>query len=274
MKLNLLPTYVSKEKSAKAAWFLAVVIAGASIAGAVFLSSTSKAELDKAKDEAQQYVATAQEAVRISREADTIIAQARQIIVNIDLANAMMKHSAVYPNLYDDIRNYVPTFFRVTSMSATPVGPTQCTISMTGVVHTNQEYADLMLALLRIPGAAAVSRDGYQITDKFVPSLNEEDQTGMPIGPGESNIPDDPMRRLDYFMSQASPQGFQGVGNFGTDELVRGAMPNWSQVTVSVVLNDRSIQAPDHRATLTAARTGVPAPGTQAGGPGPNTGRP
>ena len=120
MKLNLLPTYVSKEKSARAAWFLSIVIAAASIVAAVFMRVTSQNQLDTAKEAANQYTAAHAQAIAASRDADAIIAQARQIIVNIDLAQAMMQHNAVYPDLYDKVQSYIPSFFRVTSMSAVP----------------------------------------------------------------------------------------------------------------------------------------------------------
>src|SRR2546430_13626538 len=51
-------------------------------------------------------------------------------------------------------------FFRINSITATPNDANTVTVTMNGVIHTAQEYADLMLALLRIPGAQAVSRSG------------------------------------------------------------------------------------------------------------------
>ncbi len=263
MKLNLLPTYVSKERSAKAAWVFSFLIAAVSIVASVFMFQKSSSDLETAKNEALDVKPRAEEAVRISKEADTIMAQARGIIVNIDLANAMMQHNAKYADLYDEIRPFVPSFFRVSAMSANPVGADTCVVTLQGVIRTHQQYADLMLALLRIPGASSVTRDGYQITDPLVPSLIEEDQTGRPVKPGEANIPDDPMRRLDYFLAQGEPPGFRGVGGFGTDEIgPKGAMPDWSVITVSIVV-PRNIQTPDPRATLSGMGG---APAAPAGG--------
>lgn len=263
MKLNLLPTYVSKEKSAKTALVFSVLIAALAILAAVWMRVSSRQSLADAKELARSHMEQAAAAVRTSKEADSIIQSARGIIVNMDLAQAMMTHNAKYPALYDEIRRYVPSFFRVMSMNAAPNGPENCVVTLQGVVRTYQEYADVMLALLRIPDAQAVSRNGYQIVDQTVPSLIEQDQTGRPIRPGEANIPDDPVARLDYFLSRGRQDGFTGVGGFGTDGLEpRGAMPDWSEITVTVALK-RNLQAPDHRATLAAANTGgAPAPGT------------
>ncbi len=281
MKLNLLPTYVSKEKSAKTALVFSVLVAAVAILGAVWMRVSSRQSLDDARAEASQHEQNAALAVRTSKEADAIIASARGIIVNMDLAQAMTKHNSAYSNLYDEVRRYVPSFFRVMSMTAQPSSAESCTVTLRGVLQSYQEYADVMLALLRIPGAMAVSRNGYQITDKHIPSLNEFDQTGRPIDPGQGNIPDSPVERLNYFLSQGRQDGFSGAGGFGTDSLdPRSAMPNWSEITLTVALQ-RNIQTPDPRATLAAANTGgapvpagggipaptpAPAPGGGAGG--------
>ncbi|MBV6491385.1 MAG: hypothetical protein IT202_01590 [Fimbriimonadaceae bacterium] len=270
MKLNLLPTHVSKEAGAKTAWVFSLLIAAASIGAAVFLQVSSRQQLSESIEAARQNEGTAAQALRLSQEADAIIAQARGIIINIDLADAMMAHNNTYPDLYDEVRRYVPSFFRTTSLSASPSGADTCVVTMTGVIRTYQDYANLMLALMRIPGAQSVSRDGYQIIDPVVPSLNETDQTGRPIRPGESNIPDDPTARLNYLMSQGGTTGFSGVGGFGSDSIAaRGAMPDWSQITVSVVLQ-RNLQTPDPRATIAGAQGGGGG-GTAPGGgiPGP-----
>jgi hypothetical protein len=148
-----------------------------------------------------------------------------------------------------------------------------------------------MLALLRIPGATSVSRTGFQMGDQYVPNLSVTDQTGRPIRPGEPPIPDDPLQRLDYFVARGGTTGYTGVGGFGSgpENAVRGAMPNASQVTVTVTFPFeypkanpvyRGLLGPDPIATLRAAGSApaggagtLPAgPAGPPGAPGPAAG--
>ena len=254
MKLNLLPAYVGKEKATKVAWVLMALISVASIAVAVLLNVYSAGELAKARERNEDLRPRAQAVVDEAAKADALLAgqDAQQIVKNILLADAMKAHNTVYADLYDEVRRYVPGFFRVISMSAQPLDAQNAAITLTGTVRTHQEYADLMLALLRFPEAASVSRSGYQITSPFVPSLTEFDQTGRPIRPGETQIPDDPMQRLEYFLARGSVTGFTGAGGFGTGPGPRGAMPDASVVNV-VLTVPRALQTPDPTATLSGA---------------------
>lgn len=270
MKLNLLPTYVSKEKSAKAAWVFAVLIAVIGCGAAFMLITQSKQEYKDAKDRAEQYQNDAAMAVAVSKQADETIAKAREIIVNIDLANAMRDHNKVYAELYDDVKKYIPGFFRISSISATPSDANSCVVTMQGVIQSYQQYADLMLALLRIPDSTSVSRNGYQVVDAFVPPLTVEDQKGKVVKLGEPNIPDDPVGQIDYFTARSAPTGYVGTGGFGSGTTEpRGAMPGWQAITVSVVLSNRHIQTPDPRATLTASASAGPSTPAPGGMPGP-----
>jgi hypothetical protein len=280
MKLNLLPTYVGKANTAKVMTVVSVLVALAGCAAAVGMIFVSNNNLRQARQEAEELIPQHQQVVALAKSADTIMNTARPIILNINLAEAMQKHSTVYPDLYDEVRRYIPGFFRVTNMDATPNGPDTCTVEIQGVLQTQQQYADLMLALLRIPGAQGVTRSGYQPVNKIIPNLVEEDQVGLPILRGEDNIPSDPQARLEYMIGQGSVSGFDSTGNFGlVDEPTREAMPNWSLVTVTVVL-PRAIQTPDPRATLSGAAaligsTGTPAPSPTPGpAPTPTSGRP
>ena len=249
MKLNLLPTSVSKGKQAQTAIVLSVLVAVLSIAAAIGMIFTSRAELQQATKAAAEAKPRADLATATSKYADEVIAQARVILVNINLADEMSKHSTVYPDLYDEVRGYIPAFYRVTSMSASAGGPDTTTLSLNGVLHTYQEYADLMLALYRIPGVQTVARAGYQNTDRYVPQLSQTDQFGRPIRPGEQPIPDDPLARLDQMIAQGGVSGFSGTSGFGGAPGPRGAMPNYSTVAVTVVLA-RGVQTPDPRGTL------------------------
>lgn len=282
MKLNLLPTYVSKGNQAKTATVVSVLLALLGILGAVGLIFISKGSLAEARADAEGKMERAARAVATSKRADEVVSDAQMIIRNINLADAMLKHNDVYPDLYRDIKPYIPGFFRVTQVSAVPNDAATATVTLTGTVKTFQQYADLMIALYRIPGATTVARSGYVNGDPFVPNITDVDQNGRPIKPGQTNIPDNKYERLAYYQSQGTVTGFTGEGGFGTSDATqaRGAMPGYSLVTLSVVV-PRSIQVPDPRATLQsqggatpgAGGSGAPGLGTGPGPAGPVPGR-
>jgi hypothetical protein len=163
----------------------------------------------------------------------------------------------------------------MTQVSATPLGPDTASVSITGTLKTFQQYADMMIALYRIPGATTVTRQGYTNVDPYIPNVNDVDQNGRPIKPGQTNIPDDKYERLAYYQSQGTLTGFTGTGGFGTGDTTqaKGAMPGYSLVTFNVVI-PRALQTPNPRATLQAqgaagaAPTTGTAPGTQVPIPG------
>lgn len=253
MKLNLLPTYVGKERAVKSAVFLSVIIALVGIGAAAFMIITSRDKVKTAREEAISAQAAASRTVAESKKADLILRNAALLILNTNLAEAMDRHNNDYVDLYDTVRRYIPSYFRVTSMSATPAGQ-QSVVTLTGVIQTQQQYADIMLALLRIPGAVSVSRSGYQSVDKSVPALSEGYQNAIPHRPDEPPVPDDYEARLQQMIASGRVDTYLGVGNFGTDDPTqpKGAMPDWSVITVSVVV-PKNIQTPDPRATLATA---------------------
>ena len=274
MKLNLLPTHVSKASAARTATILSGLMAAAMVAAAVWMSASSKKELDDLKGKAEELVPQAQAAATESKKADAIIQQAKGIILNQKLSEAMMAHNSANPDLYDEVRKYIPSYFRVTSMSAVPAGEVT-TLNLTGVIQTYQQYADLMLALLRIPGATGVARQGWQHNDTFVPPLSADNQSSRPVAIGDAPIPDDPQARLDYYISRGSITGFDGVGGFGEGDMPRnrGAMPKWSEIQVTVALQ-RNVQTPDPRASLAAGAAGGPQPPAPAGAAAPGGNKP
>lgn len=279
MKLNLLPTSVSKEGQQKTAMIVSVLLAALGIIGCVFMIITSKKQLDDAKAKAEEIRPQAEEALRIAQEADTIIQSGTGIQRNSMLASSMLAHNSVYPNLYREVLGYVPSFFRLTSITAAPVSDTQCSVTMTGVIQTYEQYANIMLALLRIPTATNVTRSGYQNIDKFVPGLDSQDQVGILIRPGQARVPSNPLERLDQMIADnaSGDAGFLNVSGFGSnDPGAKGPMPDWSQITVTVTLTSgevdgkqisRDIRTPDPRATLAQQTGGAPAQ-TPAGGGG------
>ncbi len=275
MKLNLLPTYVSKGNQAKTATVVSVLLALLGILGAVGMIFISKDQLRAARENAESKQERAERAVQVSKRADQVVADAQMIIRNINLADIMLKHNDAYPDLYRDIKPYIPGFFRVTNMSATPLDATNTRVTLTGTLKTYQQYADLMVALFRIPGATSVARGGYTNVEPYIPNVTEADQNGRPIKPGQTNIPDNRYERLAYFQSQATVPGFTGEGGFGTADRSqpRGAMPGYSLITVTVDM-PRALQTPDPRATLTAQGPATPGTAPQPGGVNPAGGAP
>ena len=236
MKLNLLPVTVSKGQQSKTAAIVAVLIALFGIGGAVALSLTSQAKLQAEKPLEADARARAQQAVDTAAYADEVVASGKQLVTNVLLANAIDRHNEAYPALYSTVLPYVPGFYRLTSMGATPSGDGTAVLTLTGTLKTFQNYADLMLALLRIPGATSVTRAGFQPYDVTVPPVTEFDQQGRPQGPDDNGpIPDDGLERLAYYQSTARTQGYEGVGNYGNSQVrERGALPEASVVTVTV----------------------------------------
>lgn len=274
MKLNLLPAQVSKSASNQTAIIIAAALAVAGIVLSVIIAGISNTAKDSAVDRATNIRPRAERAVRVASEADTIIQAATGLTRNLSLAEDMIEHNNVYPKLYDQVLNHVPSFFRVTSIAAAPVGEGVSAVTMNGILLSYQQYADLMLALLRIPGAMNVSRAGFNFTAPFVPGLVENDQTGTPIRPGEQNFPSDPQMRLAALMARAAsePSGFQNVSNFGTEAESYGPMPDWSAIAVTVTIAG-DIRPPDPQATIMQAGPAAQAPAaagfTPPGGGGP-----
>ncbi len=272
MKLNLLPTYVTKEKLAKTAWVFSglIMIVGLVIAlGLTFLSQKRLKDSREGLSDLQNQAAAA---VATSAEADDVLAQAQGIIRDTSLAEAMLQHNSAYPDLYDSVKRYIPPYFRVTSMSAAPIDETTSTVTLVGVLQNYQQYADLMLALMRMhnPDVVTVARSGFVDNVPMVPALSEQDQIGAPRRANEGPVPTDVTQRLQYLQSQAQSPGYAGVGGFGSGQpRTRGAMPDWSQVTVNLVVK-RDLQVPDARRTLAESAAGAAATGGQpfgAGGP-------
>ncbi|HJP82300.1 MAG TPA: hypothetical protein VJ835_02240 [Fimbriimonadaceae bacterium] len=265
MKLNLLPTYVSKGNQAKTATVVSVLLALLGVLGAVGMIFISKDQLQKAREDAESKMEQAARAVKVSQQADQVVNDAQMIIRNINLADAMIKHNDAYPDLYRDVKPYLPGFFRVTSMSAAPIDAATSRLTVSGTVKTYQQYADLTVALFRIPGATSVGRGGYNNVDPYIPAITDVDQNGRPIKPGQAPIPDNRYDRLAYYQGQASVPSFTGQGGFGTADKTqsRGAMPGYSLVTLTVDL-PRPLQTPDPRSTLTAQgpATATTTPGT------------
>lgn len=268
MKLNLLPKTVDTASRSKRALLGGIVVFAASLVGAIFFSKQSADQLTTANGHVESARPKYEQAVRVAKEADDLMAspQLRQMVVNTALAREMMAANGRYPALYDFVRPYIPAFFRITSLTATPIDAETCTVNMTGVVKNAQEYADLSLALMRIPGATSVSRAGFQAEDLEVPALTEIDQAGKVRKPSQAPIPDDGVARLAWFENETTQTGYLNSGGFGdtTDYLTKTVRPGESLINVSVVV-PRNIQTPNPRGTIQTLQ------GTGGGGGGTTT---
>ena len=249
-----------------------VIFVLAAILGAAYLSKNASDALANATAREDAAGPKAQQAVDVANKADTVLTTAQGPLLNLRLAQAMNAHNSVYPAFYDKLLPYIPAYFRLTSLTATPVDANSSTVTMQGTLGSFEQYADVMLAMLRIPGAQSVSRAGYQLQDKFIPPLTRDDQTGRMIEQGKTNLPDDPIERLNTMIANAGETHFTGTGGFGTTDFpkVRGAMPGESLVTIQVVVT-QNLLTPNPRATLSSGAFGAAAP-ANAGGAAPGGG--
>lgn len=263
MKLNLLPRHVAKSQGSRAAFIAMWIIIGGFAAATFLLIKSGQQQLTEAKEPIEGLRADVARTMGKSAMADTIIAEMTNIDRNIKLTEAMLSHNSTYTELYREVMAYIPSYYRITSISAAPGGAEACTVNMQGVLKTHKQYADLVLALYRMPGVTSVTRGGYTLNDPRVPALNEVDQFGTAVKPGEANLPSDPEARMAALIQRAQqPAGFQNVNNFGTENAFKGAMPEWSTVTVTMTITGRNITTPDPRGTLLQGGTGG-APGGQ-----------
>src|SRR5205809_306370 len=101
MKLNLLPTYVSKEKVTRSALLLSIVIFVVCVLGAIGLYIQGTKDLEASKEGIAQKRGEAAKAVETAAAADTVIKQSEELLRNANLAKAMIDHNSVYPATYD-----------------------------------------------------------------------------------------------------------------------------------------------------------------------------
>ena len=254
MKLNLLPSHVAKSQGSKGMLFFMIVIILLAAGLTFVMIKNGQQQLADARQRADAPRTTVAQAMGYSQMADTVIQEVTNIDRNLKMTDAMLKHNAVDVQLYRDVMSYIPSFYRVTNMTATPAGADGCTVAMTGVLKTPEQYADLVAAIYRMPEVTSVARGGLIDTRPYVPSLNEQDQTGTPIRPGEANLSSDPEERMAQLIQRASgqPDGFLGQGGFGQEVYPKGAMPEWSTVTLTLRIA-RNIQTPNPRATINLA---------------------
>ena len=270
MKLNLLPTTEKKSRQGKTAILVAALIVLGSIAGYGALTFIPLNALREAKSGVEDLQTQVANADATSKTADTIIASASDVIKNAQLAQAMIDHNEVYPKLYDDVKKYIPPYYRIQTISAAPISATTSQLTLTGTLSGYQRYADLMLALMRFKDAVDIQRQGYNLDDSQVPALTGADQYGKMRKANEGVIPDDSLERLAYFQAQAAaaPKGYLAAGSFGSGGTeVRGALPNASVVTIQMTVA-RDLRVPLAAATLSPAGGAATGFGGAPGAPG------
>src|ERR1044072_1672955 len=271
MKLNLLPTYVSKEKATRNALLLSILLFAVCVLGSFLMITKSESDFKASQDGLAELRARAVKAKETGDYADTVMTQSTTLLRNTQLAEAMLAHSKTSPDMYDSVIRYIPSFYRINSMTASSTGPGQTQIVLTGTLQSYQRYPDLMLALLQMKGphggeVLSVTRAGLTNTDMYVPDPTPDAQHGKPRKPGDAPIPDDPLARMEYMRGKATTPGFSGDGNFGTGTTAaRGAITGESIVTVTIVLAE-DLPTPDPMGTLK-----LNLPGSGGGGQnGPN----
>jgi|GEM_PF-520310 len=288
MKLNLVPTYVSKGARTRTAVIGSIalfLLAGLACVGMIVTSSqaltAAKARADELKPQADAAVATA-------RQAETIVASSAGVVRNLELAMAMDRQNRRYPDFYRFVTPYIPDFFRVNSLSVEPTSSTAVTLTLTGTIKTYQQYADVMLALYRIPGARTVSRSGFLQDPQTVPAITPEDPAANAYLASQGPTPQDVVSRIQALATRAAGEttGFAGIGNFGAAGTeARSAMPGWSAVQITVQLESDptqgavyALQTPVPRTTVASGGGGAaavaPSPFGGPGGPPPGMGGP
>lgn len=242
MKLNLAPKGGAKKgASSKLAWAFASVMLLLSLVAGFFLVTTSSKALADAKQRRSDSLRAAAEAVNEAKKANLVIASSQGLATNIQLAKDINDHNAKYTTFYRDVMPYIPGFLRLTRISVTPVSETACQLNLSGVLYSAQQYADASVALLRIPGAVAISRTGYAPRPVIVPGLSEADQQGVPFRVGGAPLPEDPIERMEAIIARANEGtiGFANLGNYGSaTPATRGALPTGSAVTFTISLAD------------------------------------
>lgn len=243
MKLNLVPATVRKGAAMRTMMFISALIVLLSGLATAFLIVTSTTRRQQAFEAAEAARPQANQAVATAKQTAAVLASSQGVATNLDLYSAAVEHNTKYTRFYKKVLPYIPAFMRVTSMSLDPISENSCRLNVTGVIRSAQQYADLSLAMLRIPGAKAISRSGFVYQWGNVPAITAEDQKALRVRAGEPVLPEDPVERLNALVSNAAAEttGFQDISNFGSaTEFQRGAMTDWSLINIGVVLSQEA----------------------------------
>lgn len=262
MKLNLLPICETQETTLKKTIFLMGAVLLGTIAASTVMAIYSNSRIQASKQKAEELEPQAAFAYRRAMQANSIIKSGTLLERNMRLEEAIEKHNAAQIHLMNDVLQYIPGFFRVTSLTIAPRGAQDSLVTITGIVRTYQQYADVMMALMRMPGATQSFRFGFESKERYVPPLIEMDQAGQPIKPGQVRLPDDPWKRFEIRMDTML-KGTQEGGNHSHSAIYNmnpqtkkndpvPPTPNESEVTLYVQVANRPMQVPNPRQTLAA----------------------
>jgi hypothetical protein len=234
MKLNLIPKTAAKGAASKTMFVFMLAAVLVSLVVAFMYNRSLQGTLQSLKDDTSAMKQGADEVVRASQEADTILANSVIVLTNKALFDQIEKSNNAYPDLYDEVHQYIPSFFRVRTYTAQSSGDRMSTMRITGYLQTFQQYSDVMIALLRCPSVVEIGRAGY--------------------GP--------------------VPEGDTGPFGYNPEVSDRGAIPGWSEVVITLrVAHDLRAPDPRATlAAASGGGAGRPQPG--AGGPGGRTGPP
>lgn len=258
MKLNLVPTYVGKGRQLAVAIVFGAMLFAISIGITTVMISDANRQLAKVKEQAQQFDQPVQAAIDYSNQAQPILTNLHDVVRNINLAQAMQKHNSVYPDFYASIFPYIPDFFRVVNIQANPKDDHSVTLRITGELKGQEQYRDLMLAMLRIKGAQTVTRTPYAPDFSLLPGVTADNQNPVTPPLDSRALPTDPLDRLDFEIASGREVPFTPKG-YGGEPGPRGPMPGYQEITVTIDLVDASynLMTPNPSATLgTGGTTG------------------
>ena len=263
MKLNLLPSSATKGKGVVRAWVFSGFLSIFAIAASIWMIVSSTKALSDAKDAALEEKSHAEMVTQVAGQADDIIKLAEPYQRNTNLVTAMDKNVSKYPDFYNSLKKGVPGFFRTTSMVAVPVSDSQVNVTLTGIVKDQEQYNDLVLALLRIKGASGIQRQVIGHDDVILPNITATDLDPKPYKESEGRIPSKSDDALNYYIAKGGVTGYVNAGGFGDDEPGRrGAMPKYDEIQINFTMPG-NLQVPNVRGTL-ALHGSAPAPAAAA----------
>ncbi len=197
MKLNLIPKTAAKGAASKTIFVVALAAVLVSLVAAFMYNQSLQMTLQSWKDDTAQMKVSADEVVRATKEADEIVAKAQIVLTNKALYDQIVASNTAYPDAYDEVKEYIPSFFRVRTFNAQSTGERTSVMTISGYLRSFQQYSDVMIALLRCPSVVQIGRNGF--------------------GP--------------------VPEGDEGPFAYDPEVSDRGAIPGWSAVTITLQLN-------------------------------------
>jgi Tfp pilus assembly protein PilN len=256
MKINLLKKNIAHNENQNRV-IIAMVAAVLCCACICFVAvQYLSSQFNNLQEEVAQSETQVAYAYMTSKKADEIIKSGTYIQRNTNLFQSIQNHNHAYVDLYKKVMDYIPAFFRLIEISATPQNQNECLVKMVGIVRSYQEYANLMIAFSRMPNLIKVYRKGFEPKEKYVPGLIKEDQRGTPIQQGGNRIPSEVSleSRMAYEQS-AKSEAIPGQSTGETN--VVSAFSDESEITVYLLLGQTNMKVPNPYLTLTGSKEGA-----------------